>query len=46
MEATKRDLMFTNTELGDRVYVELPSDTPPELLNLCKIVQVCRYSSS
>ncbi|KAK0217358.1 hypothetical protein EDD85DRAFT_868865 [Armillaria nabsnona] len=39
MEDTKRDLMFTNTTLGDRVYVELPTDTSPELLNLCKIVQ-------
>ncbi|KAK0439396.1 hypothetical protein EV421DRAFT_1820861 [Armillaria borealis] len=42
MEDTKLDLMFTNTELGDRVYVDYSSvnlDTPPELLNLCKIVQ-------
>ncbi|KAK0219892.1 hypothetical protein IW262DRAFT_1381138 [Armillaria fumosa] len=42
MEDTKLDLMFTNTELGDRVYVDYSSvnrNTPPELLYLCKIVQ-------
>lgn len=42
MEDTKLDLVFTNTELGDRVYVDYSSvywDTPPELLYLCKITQ-------
>ncbi|KAG7448419.1 uncharacterized protein BT62DRAFT_992504 [Guyanagaster necrorhizus] len=39
---SKLDLMFTNTELGDRVYADFSSeilDTPPELLYLCAIVQ-------
>ncbi|KAK0473695.1 hypothetical protein IW261DRAFT_1502900 [Armillaria novae-zelandiae] len=42
MDDAKLDLMYTNTELGDRVYVDYSSvirDTPPELLYICKIVQ-------
>ncbi|KAK0192467.1 hypothetical protein F5146DRAFT_1222598 [Armillaria mellea] len=42
MEDTKLDLMFTNTELGERVYVDYSSvnrNTPPELLYLYQIVQ-------
>ncbi|KAK0203874.1 hypothetical protein DFS33DRAFT_1384136 [Desarmillaria ectypa] len=42
MDDSKLDLMYTNTELVDRVYVDFSSelrDTPPELLYLCAIVQ-------
>ncbi|KAK0454115.1 uncharacterized protein EV420DRAFT_1645344 [Desarmillaria tabescens] len=49
MDDSPLDLLYTNTEPGERVYVDFASrfkDTPPELLYLCAIVQAMTVVSS